>query len=419
MVFGDSKYAIEAENLGKSYKLFNSPAHRVFEAASLGKWKFHREHRALANVSFRVERGHALGVVGPNGAGKSTLLKILSGTTDPSTGRFRLAGHVASLLELGAGFHPEFSGRENIYLNGTLLGLSRRELDRLFPVMLEFSELGEFIDRPLRTYSSGMALRLGFSVAVHLDPEVLIIDEVFAVGDMHFAKKCADRVYDFRRRGKTIVFCSHSLYDVRQLCDVCIWLDHGTVRQIGDSVTVTNDYAAFSRSLDANERNPGEWYAKAPAREELPHLSGIRIYKIGTEEEIYDIAPGDGIDVRIWYRNPDPAQYKIHMGVIFQRNDATIVTADSTEFSKLEVAGAQGCVTYRCHKVILLSGQFTVLGVLLDGPGMHRYDHAMSPSNLNVRNRTKDVGLVLQQHDWLIEPGRPVPEPAAREEATN
>lgn len=411
MTFGDKKYAIETEGLGKIYRLHKSPLHRIVETASLGKWKFHNEHHALSNVSFQVERGHALGVVGPNGAGKSTLLKILSGTTDPTTGRFRLAGHVASLLELGAGFHPEFSGRENIYLNGTLLGLTRRDLDRLFPVILEFSELGEFIDRPLRTYSSGMALRLGFSVAIHLDPEVLIIDEVFAVGDMHFAKKCADKVYDFRKRGKTIVFCSHSLYDVRQLCDVCIWLDHGVIRQIGDSVSVTNDYAAFSRSLDANERNPGEWYAKAPEREELPHIDTVRIYKLGTEEEIYDISPGDAIDVRIWYKNPDPAQHKVNMGIIFQRNDATIVTADSTEFSKIEVPGRSGCVTYRCPKVILLSGQFTVIGVLLDGPGMHRYDNVMTPRNLNVRNRTKDVGLVLQHHDWIVETERPLPPP--------
>ncbi|MFN0207253.1 MAG: ABC transporter ATP-binding protein [Planctomycetota bacterium] len=412
MAFGDPKYAIEVENLGKAYRSYNSPIHRVAEAMSFGNWIFHREFHALKDVTFKVERGHALGVVGQNGAGKSTLLKIISGTTEASTGRFRLAGDVASLLELGAGFHPEFSGRENIYLNGTLLGLTRRELDALFPVILEFSELGDFIDRPLRTYSSGMAMRLGFSVAIHLDPEILIIDEVFAVGDMHFAKKCADKVYEFRRRGKTIVFCSHSLYDVRQLCDVAIWLDHGEVKMLGDSVSVTNDYTAFSRALDANERNPGEWYSKAPSRDALPHIDTVRIYKLGTDEELYDVVPGDAIDVRIWYKNPNPKEYKIHVGIIFQRNDATIVTADSTEFSNIEIPGGEGCLTYRCPKLILLSGQFTVVGVLLDEHGMHRYDNVMSPKNLNVRNRTKDVGLVLQQHDWIVESGRPAPPPA-------
>ncbi|MBL8694170.1 MAG: ATP-binding cassette domain-containing protein [Planctomycetes bacterium] len=413
MAFGDPKNAIEAEGLGKAYRLHGSPIGRVLGALSFGSYRSYREHNALQDVTFTVGRGEALGVVGANGAGKSTLLKILSGTTDPTAGRFRVAGHVASLLELGAGFHPEFSGRENIYLNGALLGYSRKELDRLFPVMLEFSELGEFIDRPLRTYSSGMAMRLGFSVAVHLDPEVLIIDEVFAVGDMHFAKKCADKVYDFRRRGKTILFCSHSLYDVRQLCDRAIWLDHGKVRLLDDAVTVTNEYAAFSKSLDANQARPGEWYVAPPKRETMPSIDAVRIMRMGTDEQIYDVAPGDAIDVRIWYRNPDPYNTKIHIAVGFQRNDSTLVTADTTEFARIEVPGGAGCVTYRCPRLILLSGSFTVFGVCLDEPGLHRFDTVMAPSNLNVRSRTKDVGLVLQDHSWIVEPGHCIPTPAA------
>jgi ABC-type polysaccharide/polyol phosphate transport system ATPase subunit len=406
MAFGDPKIAIEAENLGKTYKIYGTPLQRLAEAASGFTWKLHRDHHALADVNFRVARGEALGVVGQNGAGKSTLLKILSGTTDPTSGRFRVAGVVSSLLELGAGFHPDFTGRENIFLNGTLLGYSRRELESLYPVILEFSELGEFIHRPLRTYSSGMAMRLGFSVAVHVDPEILIIDEVFAVGDMHFAKKCADKVYDFKRRGKTIVFCSHSLYDVRQLCDKAIWVDHGKVRLYDDAITVTNEYATFSKSLDVNEVNPGEFYAKAPPRERMPHIERIGVFKMGSEQPAYDIAPGDGIDVRVWYRNPDPESTTIHLGVAFQRNDSTLVTADSTEFARIAIPGAEGVVTYRCPKVILLSGQFTVFAVLLDEPGIHRYDNMAAPQNLNVRNRTKDVGLVLQHHEWIVEPAR-------------
>lgn len=407
--FGDEMYAIEVENLSKVYKIFTSPLQRLLEAASGGALKRHREHAALRDVNLRVPKGQALGLVGQNGAGKSTLLKILSGTTEPSTGRFRVAGHVSSLLELGAGFHPEFTGRENVFLNGTLLGYSRRELERLYPVILEFSELGDFIHRPLRTYSSGMAMRLGFSVAVHLDPEVLIIDEVFAVGDMHFAKKCADKVYDFKRRGKTILFCSHSLYDVRQLCDAAIWIDQGRIRLHSDAVTVTNEYATFAKSLDANQANPGDFYPQAPPRASMPQIEAIRIYRMGTDEEIYDVAPGVSLDIRVWYRNPDPEKFVIHVGVAFQRNDSTLVTADSTEFSKVKVEGGRGCVTYRTRSLILLSGQFTVFSVLLDEPGLHRYDTAVTPRNLNVRNRTKDVGLVLQDHEWVVEPGLALP----------
>ncbi len=409
MTFGDPTYAIETEALGKAYRLYGNPIGRVAEALTFGSMKLHRDYHALQDVSIRVRKGTAFGLVGQNGAGKSTLLKILAGTTEPTAGRFRIAGHVASLLELGAGFHPEFSGRENIYLNGALLGYTRRQLDRLFQEMLEFSELGEFIDRPIRTYSSGMAMRLGFSVAVHLDPEVLIIDEVFAVGDMHFAKKCADKVYDFRRRGKTILFCSHSLYDVRQLCDEAVWLDKGRVRLVADSVTVTNEYATFSKSLDREQASPGDWYAHAPKREEMPSIEGVRVYRMGTEEEHYDVQPGDALDVRVWYRNPDPERTKIHVGVGFQRSDATLVTADTTDFRKLEVPGASGCVTYRVPRLILLSGSFTVFAVCLDEPGVHRFDTVAAPANLNVRNRTKDIGLVLQDHEWIIEEGRMPP----------
>ena len=409
MAFGDTKYSIEAEGLGKAYRIFSTPLKRVAEAATFGALKLHADYHALQDVSFRLERGQALGLVGQNGAGKSTLLKILSGTTEPTSGRYRVAGHVSSLLELGAGFHPDFSGRENIYLNGVLLGYSRRDLERLVPQMLEFSELGEFIDRPLRTYSSGMAMRLGFSVAVHLDPEVLIIDEVFAVGDMHFAKKCAEKVYDFRRRGKTILFCSHSLYDVRQLCDVAIWLDHGKVRMLTDAVTVTNEYATFSKSLDANSASPGDHYASAPKRETMPHVAQMRIYRMGTQEEIYDIVPGDAIDVRVWYRNPEAPATKIHVGIGFVRSDSTLVTADTTEFAKIEVPAREGCVTYRMPRCLLLSGQFTVFAVVLDEPGLHRYDHVMTPQQLNVRNRTKDLGLVLHPHEWVVEPGVAAP----------
>lgn len=409
-----SKYSIEAEGLGKAYRLYPSPLHRVAETLSFGAAKLHREHHALRDVSFKLERGQALGLVGQNGAGKSTLLKILSGTTDPTAGRYRVAGHVSSLLELGAGFHPDFSGRENIYLNGVLLGYSRRDLDRLFPQMLEFSELGEFIDRPLRTYSSGMAMRLGFSVAVHLDPEVLIIDEVFAVGDMHFAKKCAEKVYDFRRRGKTILFCSHSLYDVRQLCDLAIWLDHGEMRLLSDAVTVTNEYATFSKSLDANTAHPTDNYASAPRRDTMPHVEQVRVYKMGTEEETYDVQPGDALDVRVWYRNPEAPATTIHVGIGFLRSDSTLCTADTTQFARVAVPGARGCVTYRVPRLMLLSGQFTVFAVVLDEPGMHRYDNAMTPMQLNVRNRTKDLGLFLQPHEWIVQEGSAAPSRAAQ-----
>ena len=237
-----TKYSVEVEGLGKHYRAYERPLDRVIEACSLGRLKRHREFWALRNVDFRLASGASLGLIGANGAGKSTLLKVLAGITPPSEGRLRINGRVASLLELGAGFHLDFTGRMNIVSNGVMMGFTRREMEAKMDEIIEFAELGDYIDQPVRTYSSGMGLRLGFAIAAVVDPDVLIIDEVFAVGDMYFQKKCVDKIYSFKQRGKTILFCSHSLYDIRQLCDEAIWMRNGLPAAVGDSVTVTNEY---------------------------------------------------------------------------------------------------------------------------------------------------------------------------------
>jgi len=200
-----NEYSLEVEGLGKSYRMYQSPFRRITEVLTRGKIKGHQEFTALNDVNFKMRPGTSLGLCGANGAGKSTLLKVLAGTTAPSAGRYRMSGRVASLLELGAGFHLDFTGRANIYMNGIMMGYSRREMESKIDEIVDFAELGPYIDEPVRTYSSGMGLRLGFSVAVAVDPDILIIDEVFAVGDMYFQKKCVDRIYDFKRRGDPVL----------------------------------------------------------------------------------------------------------------------------------------------------------------------------------------------------------------------
>lgn len=192
-------------------------------------------HWALKDVGFELHRGQCLGVIGDNGAGKSTLLKVLAGTLQPSSGRLSRSGRVTAILELGAGFHPDFSGRENLAFAGALIGLSDIESHDLTDEIIAFSELGAAIDRPVKTYSSGMVVRLAFALVTAVQPEVLIIDEALAVGDQHFQRKCVQRIETFRKDGCAILFCSHSLYHVRQLCDRTLWLDHGTVQALGDS----------------------------------------------------------------------------------------------------------------------------------------------------------------------------------------
>ena len=212
--------------------------------------RFHRRRRevfyALKDVSFRLESGESMAIVGGNGAGKSTLLSLVAGLAQPTAGRITVNGRVAALLQLGSGFHPDLTGRENVCLNASLLGLSRKRTAECFGGIVEFSGIRDFIDDPLRTYSSGMVMRLAFSVAVHADPEILIIDEVLAVGDQSFQAKCVEPIYQFRRAGKTLLFVSHGATLVRQLCDRAIWLDHGEVMRMGTPETTLEAYFGAS-----------------------------------------------------------------------------------------------------------------------------------------------------------------------------
>lgn len=240
---------IEVRDLWKQYRRPHARVTTVKGAivAFLRGQTGYDEFWALRSVSFKVGPGEAVGVVGPNGSGKSTLLAILARVLQPTRGLVKVEGRVCPLLELGTGFHPELSGRENVYLNASLLGLSRRETSRRYDDIVEFAEVADFMDAPVKTYSSGMVVRLGFSVAVHLDPDVLLIDEVLSVGDEHFQHKSFDRMMQFKEQGKTIFVVSHSLGSVQELCERAIWLDHGHMMMDAPSDQVIRKYRAAVR----------------------------------------------------------------------------------------------------------------------------------------------------------------------------
>jgi lipopolysaccharide transport system ATP-binding protein len=272
--------AIIAEGLGKRYEIGQSReayttlrdtlANGIRRGASAAGGNFRRnettEFWALRDVSFEVAQGDVIGIVGRNGAGKSTLLKLLSRITEPTTGKIRIRGRVASLLEVGTGFHPELTGRENIFLNGAILGMSRREISAKFDEIVDFAEVEQFLETPVKRYSSGMYVRLAFAVAANLDPEVLIVDEVLAVGDSQFQRKCLGKMKDFSTsEGRTVLFVSHSMASVRALCTSALWLDHGRVRMSGSSLDVIRGYLENSmeavestQSLEAVRRIPGQ-----------------------------------------------------------------------------------------------------------------------------------------------------------------
>jgi lipopolysaccharide transport system ATP-binding protein len=235
--------AVIVENGSKNYRIYAKPSDRLKELVFRSQ-KFHQDFWAVKNVSFRVKQGSTFGVIGENGSGKSTLLQMIAGTLQPTEGRITLNGRVAALLELGAGFNPEFTGRENVFLNAAILGLTGEETSRKIPEIERFAEIGNFIDQPVKTYSSGMYVRLAFAVSISVDPEILLVDESLSVGDVYFQQRCMRKIRQMRQEGRTILFVSHDMAAVKNLCDAAVWLEHGTIKDIGEPDVVVGKYLA-------------------------------------------------------------------------------------------------------------------------------------------------------------------------------
>lgn len=275
---------IEVSQAGKCYQIYERPQDRLKQMLWRGRRRYHREFWALRDVSFSVRRGETLGVIGRNGSGKSTLLKLLCGTLAPTTGTLTVNGRVAALLELGTGFNPEFTGRENVYLNAAILGLDDAEIERYLPEILAFADIGEFIDQPVKTYSSGMAVRLAFAVAAHVRADILIIDEALAVGDVFFVQKCMRFLRQFQERG-TLLFVSHDTAAVINLCDRVLWLDQGQSREAGPAKAVCEHYLAALFPA----QNAGSELAQRSSLEPLKPVSESR--------------PSDPVDQRLAFLN--------------------------------------------------------------------------------------------------------------------
>ena len=233
---------IEVKNVSKKFKIYKDKATTLKERLLFLRSKRYDDFWALSDINLTIEKGTTVGLIGHNGSGKSTLLKLITKIIYPTLGTITTHGRVSSLLELGAGFHPDFSGRENIYINASIFGLSKKEIDRRLESIIEFSELRDFIDSPIRTYSSGMYTRLAFSVAVHVDPDILLIDEILAVGDVNFQKKCINQIKEFKKRGVTMVFVSHNMADVLEICDSVVWLEKGKIREMGKTDEIAGRY---------------------------------------------------------------------------------------------------------------------------------------------------------------------------------
>jgi lipopolysaccharide transport system ATP-binding protein len=276
--------AIDVNGLGKRYSLEKSAGRRLISLLRSPGRERASDFWALRDVSFTVERGESFGILGKNGSGKSTLLQILAGVMQPTLGTAQVNGRVSAILELGSGFNPEFTGRENVFLNAAILGLSQERIRERYPQIAEFAEIGDFLDQPVRTYSSGMVMRLAFSVAVHIDPEILIVDEALAVGDIYFQQRCLRHLHRMRERNVTVVFVSHSPTELRALCTRSLWLDQGRVREIGDTDPVIGRYLAYSVG--------GHLVSGSPVREQVEAADGAASAEPNAERDALPAAAG-------------------------------------------------------------------------------------------------------------------------------
>jgi len=394
-------FAVETQGLGKAYRLYNGGLSRAAELASLGRWCGHRQFWALRDLDLSVRPGTVLGVCGANGAGKSTLLRLLAGTTSPTVGRYRVRGRVMSLLELGLGFDASLTGRENLRHHLILLGYAGPDAARRLDAVADFAELGSFIDEPLRTYSAGMAMRLGFSVAATLEPDVLIIDEVFAVGDVAFQKKCVDRIRSFKEGGRTVVFCTHSIYDLRQFCDEAIWLADGRVRERGDPTYVSGEYMTYMRTrVDVASANA------AAQADDLPHVTSVRLRRPEGGADVSELATGESLEIEVVWRKPESHAPELNLGVGFVREDGIVCLGVGTHFQGLCLRGAGGVATLSLPELPLLAGRYLVAVWLLDESGTHRFQETFPPHPLVVRATTSEVGVFRPRHSWrLSQPG--------------
>jgi ABC-type polysaccharide/polyol phosphate transport system ATPase subunit len=413
---------IVASNVSKSYRLWGRGSQFATLKSALLKRDLQLSPEtavpALENISFAIDRGEAFGIIGRNGSGKSTMLKIISGILKPTSGSITVNGRVAALIELGAGFHPEITGRENVYINGIMLGLTKRDIDSRFDRIVEFAGIGEFLDQPVKTYSSGMYVRLGFAVAVHVDPDVLLIDEVLAVGDEEFSQKCIAKIQELKYRGVTLVFVTHQLDQVRNLCDRAMWLDHGEAVATGDPVRVVDAYlqeVAGGKAAPPPPEKPPEEKEEAPAKseealEEERWGSGeviLRRVAITDDQGRELVALGAGtpvtIDIDVDVRAP---QTDFVFGVGIYHADGTCVYGTNTDLEgwapqKLEGSGR---VRFVMPSLDLVAGQYRIDAAVHTRNG-RAFDYRRGCLRFVVGSRVHDIGVYRPQHTWTFEGG--------------
>lgn len=410
--------AIHVEHVSKEFKVYLDKGYSLKERILFKNRRKYEERHVLKDISFDVKKGEAIGLVGQNGCGKSTLLKLLSRIMYPDTGSVEIYGRVSALIELGAGFHPDMSGRENIYTNAAIFGLTKQEIDDRVQSIIDFSELEEYIDNPVRTYSSGMYMRLAFSVAINVDADILLIDEILAVGDAAFQAKCFNKLREIKRKGTTIVIVSHALSQIEQICERSLWIHDGLIKEEGSPVDVHVDYMRYMSQRDRSDKQKS--YEAEEKDEEIEKKTTLDGKIIKTEEKIISIdkmyltslegekkdrfSTGQSAVLNIEYH----ADYQkidkdIMIGILIFRNDGIIAYGTNTkneEISDIRLKSA-GKIRFIIEKLNLGTGQYWI-DVAFRKIDMSVYDYCRQGFIFEVMSTCNEAGIARIEHQWII-----------------
>ena len=416
---------INVDNVSKKFKLYYDRPLSLKEHIIRGSKGVYKEFYALSNVSFEVKKGSAVGLVGQNGCGKSTLLKIINRTMFPEKGKVEVKGKVASLIELGAGFHPELSGRENIYTNATVFGITKEEIERRIPEIIKFSELEDFIDNPVRTYSSGMYARLAFSVAINVDAEILLVDEILGVGDMNFQAKCANKIYSMRSKGVTILLVTHDMGTMDRLCDYAVWLEHGEKMAEGNPKDIQMQYMRFmseqqekrqmkEKGVPTREKAQEQSEAKELKSDEGlgEHFGNRKIFFTSCELlnsrgiDKRSFQTGEDIKLKVEYKcQTDLKEIKPNIGIEIKNEQGILVYGTNTtrEGNRDLIIQEYGIIEVLFEKLSLITGNYFIGIAITDESEGVRYDYYPNIVSFKIYSAVNDIGVVRVKHAFYLD----------------
>lgn len=398
-------HAIEVKDITKKFKVYLDKGHTLKEKALFRRRRAFEERNVLNGISFEVKKGEAIGLIGHNGCGKSTTLKLLTKIMYPDSGTIEMYGRVSSLIELGAGFHPDMSGRENIYINASIFGLTKKEIDHRVREIIAFSELEEFIDNPVRTYSSGMYMRLAFAVAIHVDADILLIDEILAVGDAGFQAKCFNRLREIKTSGTTIVIVSHSLGQIEEICDRTIWIDKGKIRKEGSPREVHRSYAEFmsSHSLSSGNEEHTDLSQNQSESKKPIIIKSVKL-KDGDGVEKRSFLTGEPAVLECEFESRTEDKEKVSIELIVLRNDGFECYETNTfrEGIALMDLHGRGVIQCKIDKLNLITGEYWI-EMAIRKPDAFAYDYKEKACKFTMSSVERERGIAKLDHKWIFD----------------